>query len=123
MFRGLALLINHIFINAARHVKNVNSAGARKIRRNILSLQQTLRGIVPSSSDGMLARAMEYWDLFQQGPKGMLQNISRTRPQFSFEDYNAMLQLQCAAKEHGDADLNSHLIDLHALAMEVEGWE
>lgn len=120
MFRGLALLINHIFIHAARQIKNVNAAGARKLRRNILSLQQTLRGIIPSSKEGMLARATEYWDLFERGPKEMLRNISTTRPQFTFDDYNAMLTLQCAGNE---SDLNSYLIDLHALSMEVDGWE
>lgn len=123
MFRGLAQLINHIFIHAARQIKHVNAAGARKLRRNIISLQQTLRGIIPSSAEGMLARATEYWELFDRGPKEMLRNISTSRPAFSFDDYNAMLALQCAASEGGDTDLNSHLIDLHALAMEVTGWD
>lgn len=48
----------------------------------------------------------------------MLKSISRDKPLFSFDDYNAMLALQC-----GDEDVNAHLIDLHAVAMEVEEWQ
>ncbi|GMK54564.1 hypothetical protein CspeluHIS016_0111500 [Cutaneotrichosporon spelunceum] len=126
MFRGLALLIDHVFIHAARQVKRVNAAGARKLRRNILSLQQTLRGIVSlgHEHEGMLSHAIEYWDLFEKGPKRMLESIRTRKPAFSFEDYKAMLELQCRAegKDGGD-DVNAYLIDLHALAMSVEGWD
>jgi hypothetical protein len=43
---------------------------------------------------------------------------------FSFDDYNAMLALQCKKDEHESSELNAYLIDLHAVAMEVEveGW-
>lgn len=126
MFRGLALLIDHVFIHAARQVKRVNAAGARKLRRNILSLQQTLRGIVSTGHEheGMLSHAIEYWELFGKGPKRMLESIRTRKPAFSFEDYNAMLELQCRAEsKDGEDDLNAYLIDLHALAMCVEGWD
>ncbi|BEI80172.1 hypothetical protein CcaverHIS002_0107010 [Cutaneotrichosporon cavernicola] len=126
MFRGLALLIDHVFVHAARQVKRVNAAGARKLRRNILSLQQTLRGIVSlgHEQEGMLSHAIEYWDLFEKGPKRMLESIRTRKPAFSFEDYNAMLELQCRAdSKNGGDDLNAYLIDLHALAMSVEGWD
>lgn len=37
---------------------------------------------------------------------------------FSFEEYKTMLELQCQTSEA--SELNSHLIELHAL---FEGWE
>jgi exocyst complex component 4 len=39
---------------------------------------------------------------------------------FSFDDYKVMLELQC---KESSSELNSYLIDLHALAMSIEGWE
>ncbi|KAL1410158.1 exocyst subunit [Vanrija albida] len=124
IFRGLAALIDHVYVHAARDIKVVNSAGVRKIRRNILSLQQTLRGIIASEPEGMLLRATEYWDLFEKGPTKTLKSIRQTDPLFSFDDYNAMLTLQC--KTDADEtlpDLNEYLIDLHALAMSIPGWD
>lgn len=116
MFKGLGNLIDNIFIQSARQLKHINGAGARKIRRNILSLQQTLRGI---NTTDVVLKSIEYWDLYELGPKQMLESIGG-KPDFGFDDYNAMLSLQC--QENG-LDLNSHLIDLHALAMNIEDWE
>lgn len=48
-----------------------------------------------------------------------LKNINGTPP-YAFEDYNTMLKLQC--KSNTD-ELNTYLIDLHALSMDVEGWD
>lgn len=124
IFRGLAALIDHVYVHAARDIKVVNSAGVRKIRRNILSLQQTLRGIIVSEPEGMLLRATEYWDLFERGPTKTLKSIHTTDPLFSFDDYNAMLTLQCKTdSDETLPDLNEYLIDLHALAMSIPGWD
>lgn len=55
----------------------------------------------------------------------MLDELRTTGPRFSFEDYNTMLNLQCKTdqSEASSAVLNSHLIDLHALSMSIEGWD
>lgn len=47
------------------------------------------------------------------------------KPPFGFEDYNTMLSLICKTDLSGTAssELNTHLIDLHALAMSIDGWE
>jgi exocyst complex component 4 len=47
------------------------------------------------------------------------------KPPFSFEDYNTMLNLICKTdmSEAASSDLNTYLIDLHALAMSIDGWE
>jgi exocyst complex component 4 len=69
MFRGLATLIDFLFVNAARDIKLINEAGVHKIQRNILSLQQTLRGIIAADAEGMLLRATEFWAMYEPGPK------------------------------------------------------
>ena len=66
--RGLSYLTEHMFIASARHIKVINPAGVDKMKRNILSLQQCLRGLSKSQND-VLARAMTYWDLYAAGPK------------------------------------------------------
>ncbi|WVQ83526.1 hypothetical protein IAT38_005667 [Cryptococcus sp. DSM 104549] len=128
IFRGLGQLGDYCFITlASKHMKVVNAAGVRKIKRNILSLQQTLRGIAPASGEGVLARAVAYWDLFERGPKEMLEDLKNMegKPPYSFEDYNAMLNLQFKLNKDDapSSELNTYLIDLHALSMSIEGWE
>jgi exocyst complex component 4 len=58
-----------MFIHAARNIKMVNLAGVKKIKRNVVSLQQSLRGIAKASDEGILARAVAYWDMYERGPK------------------------------------------------------
>jgi exocyst complex component 4 len=44
---------------------------------------------------------------------------------YTFDDYNTMLNFQCKT-DKGDApssELNTYLIDLHALSMSIDGWE
>lgn len=124
MFRGLAALIDYLFVNAARTLKVINAAGVHKIRRNILALQQTLRGIITIDAEGMLLKSTEFWGLYEAGPRRMLAGISTRNPMFSFDDYNAMLGLQCRTEPGEESsELNAYLIDLHALSMEVEDWE
>ncbi|ORY27686.1 Sec8 exocyst complex component-specific domain-domain-containing protein [Naematelia encephala] len=125
ILRGLGHLVDHLFITSARSIKMVNLAGVQKIKRNILSLQQTLRGLSRGHDDGVLTRSMAYWDMYERGPKNMLETIRTTKPMFSFEDYNTMLNLQCKVdqSEAPSSELNTYLIDLHALSMSIEGWE
>lgn len=55
----------------------------------------------------------------------MLEELKSGRPMFTFEDYNTMLNLQCkeSASDQPSSELNTYLIDLHALSMSIEGWE
>jgi exocyst complex component 4 len=71
LFRGLGQLVDHMFIHSARSIQMVNPAGVHKIKRDIMSLQEVLRGInLPSASDeGVLTRAIAYWDMYELGPK------------------------------------------------------
>jgi exocyst complex component 4 len=47
----------------------VNAFGVKKIKRNIMSMQQTLRGMVKGTTDNVLSRSLGYWDLYEEGPK------------------------------------------------------
>lgn len=55
----------------------------------------------------------------------MLEGLREGKPLFAFDDYNTMLNLQCKVDgvEGKSAELNTYLIDLHALSMSIEGWE
>ncbi|WRT65409.1 uncharacterized protein IL334_002352 [Kwoniella shivajii] len=125
VFRGLGQLVDQVFITSSKFIKMVNPAGVRKIKRDILALQQTLRGIAPAAKEGQLNKAIEYWELYHKGPKEMLEELRTSKPIFSFEDYNTMLNLQCKADQDDgpSSELNTYLIDLHALSMSIEGWE
>ncbi|KAL7419839.1 exocyst subunit [Cryptotrichosporon argae] len=123
IFRGLGKLVDHIFIHGARGIKMVNLAGINKIKRNIWSVQQLLRSLV--ARPDALDRSFAYWDLYAQGPRAMLDGLREGAPAFAFEDYNIMLNLQCKT-DQADApssELNTYLIDLHALSMSIEGWD
>jgi hypothetical protein len=69
LFRGTSHLVDHLFVHSARSLKLVNPAGVRKIRRNMLALQQSLRSIHHSSSDGVLRISHQYWEMYEQNPK------------------------------------------------------
>ena len=55
----------------------------------------------------------------------MLEALHEGKPMFTFEDYNTMLNLQSKTRQSDgpSSELNSYLIDLHALSMSIEGWE
>ena len=124
-----------MFVSSARSLKVINAAGVAKIQRNMLALQQTMRSINQSPADGVLHLSSVYWDMYNQDPKvsclgkcqadgqDILENLrTMTKPPFSFEDYNTMLNLICKTDTlsspdtlPSSSDLNTYLIDLHAL--------
>lgn len=130
-----------MFVHSARHIKLVNSSGVRKIRRNMLALQQSLRGINQSQQgEGVLNLSSVYWDMYERDPKASLrrdrqchtdhiqdiiETLRTSKPLFTFEDYSTMLNLICKSDmtEVSSSELNTLLIDLHALSMSMDGWE
>lgn len=58
-----------MFVHTARYIKLINSAGVRKVRRNMLAIQQSLRGISQSQQEGVLQLSNIYWDMYDQNPK------------------------------------------------------
>lgn len=61
--------MDDLLIYHARHIRLVNSLGMRKIRRNMLALQQCVKTIVHDTRDGELFRAKEYYSLFSHSPQ------------------------------------------------------
>ena len=55
----------------------------------------------------------------------MLEELKTGKPLFTFDEYNTMLNLQCktSVSEPPSSELNTYLIDLHALSMSIDGWE
>jgi len=143
LFEGLGSLMDQLLVSGARYINLMNSHGVDRIMRNLLALEQNLKTMTGDEArDADLSRARRYWAMFAGGPKEMLERAKNGPPQFSFDDYKAMLTLQCGVeqlKENArsaapapdsarssmteNADrraYNEYLIDLHALA--IEDW-
>lgn len=138
IFKGLGWLADASLIRFAKYVRHVTPFGIHKVFRNIATLQQALRSILEVETDDVeLERSQAYWTLFEQGPKEMLDDIQAGKRQFTFDEYNHMLDLQCgmagankAQQGHSTAPLsatdasttryNEFLIDLHSMALDSE---
>ncbi|KAG8832176.1 hypothetical protein FRC17_001816 [Serendipita sp. 399] len=126
VFEGLGTLMEHLLISNARHIRFANAVGIKKIMRNMLAMQQNMKTITNVSQDADFERAKVYYGLFSLTPREMLATIRR-KPQFTLEEYKAMLNFQCgvdqAAGEKGalnatDRNYHSYVTELHALAIE-----
>ncbi|GAW04404.1 sec8 exocyst complex component specific domain-containing protein [Lentinula edodes] len=93
IFSGLGQLMEHTLINGARFLRRPNVYGIRKILRNILALQQSVKTITVNSNENF-DRAKRYFSLFFLSPTDMLNGIQQHQ-EFSFDDYQTMLALQC----------------------------
>ncbi|KZT53789.1 hypothetical protein CALCODRAFT_439643 [Calocera cornea HHB12733] len=143
LFEGLGSLMDQLLVSGARYINLMNDHGVERIMRNLLALEQNLKTMTGDEArDADLSRARRYWAMFGGGPKEMLERAKNGPRQFSFDEYKAMLTLQCGVeqlKENGrsagpgpdsarssmaeNADrraYNEYLIDLHALA--IEDW-
>ncbi|KAF5385527.1 hypothetical protein D9757_005437 [Collybiopsis confluens] len=128
IFSGLGQLMEHVLIQSSRYLRRPNIYGIRKILRNILALQQSVKTITVNSNESF-DRAKRYFSLFFLSPTDMLQGIQK-RQEFSFDDYQTMLALQCGvdpnptdprqsmASQATDRNYSMYVIDLHGLEIE-----
>ncbi|KIK70793.1 hypothetical protein GYMLUDRAFT_32854 [Collybiopsis luxurians FD-317 M1] len=128
IFSGLGQLMEHVLIHGARYLRRPNVYGIRKILRNILALQQSVKTITVNSNENF-DRAKRYFSLFFLSPTDMLEGI-KDRQEFSFDDYQTMLALQCGvdpnptdprqsmASQAADRNYSMYVIDLHGLEIE-----
>ncbi|KAJ3969790.1 Sec8 exocyst complex component-specific domain-containing protein [Lentinula raphanica] len=128
IFSGLGQLMEHVLINSARYLRRPNIYGIRKILRNILALQQSVKTITVNSNENF-DRAKRYFSLFFLSPTDMLDGIKRHQ-EFTFDDYQTMLALQCGvdpnpsdprqsmASQATDRNYSMYVIDLHGLELE-----
>lgn len=118
--------MEHLLITGARQLRTPNAFGIRKIMRNILALQQSIKTLTDDQQDSEFERVKLYYSLFFISPQEMLDGI-RKRPSFSFDEYQTMLSLQCGVDpaKGNDGDVNAvdrnyslYVIDLHGLEMD-----
>lgn len=126
LFAGLGNLMEHLLITGARQLRIPNAFGIRKIMRNTLALQQSIKTLTNDQQDSEFERVKLYYSLFFISPQEMLDGI-RERQSFSFDEYQTMLKLQCgvdpARGKDGDVKAADHnyglyVIDLHGLEMD-----
>ncbi|KAF8167728.1 exocyst complex component sec8 [Crassisporium funariophilum] len=126
LFAGLGHLMEHMLISQACQLRLPNAFGIKKILRNILALQQGIKTLISDSQDSEFERAKRYYSLFFISPQEMLDGI-RKRQTFTFDEYQAMLNLQCgvdssqgsdAAGKATDRNYSLYVIDLHGLEMD-----
>ncbi|KAG2154660.1 Sec8 exocyst complex component-specific domain-containing protein [Suillus clintonianus] len=126
VFAGLEHLIEHLLISNARHVRMANGFGVRKIIRNALALQQSVRTIGDDQQHAEFERAKSYYSLFFLTPQGLLDSI-RQNQNFTFDEYKTILNLQCGVDQSigeagvakaADRNYSTFLIDLHGLELE-----
>jgi len=126
IFVGLGHLMENMLISNARHLRLVNNFGIKKITRNMLALQQSIKSITNEPRKTEFERAKRYYSLFFMSPSDMLSSIREKRV-FSFDEYQTMLNIQCGVnRAEGDAGVakatdrnyNMYVIDLHGLELE-----
>ncbi|CAG8497625.1 8122_t:CDS:10, partial [Funneliformis caledonium] len=93
VFEGLDALMEHLLVNNAVFIRNLNTNGVMKMTRNILALQQNLKNIVETPGEISLERARRYYEMFNMGPVNMLTQIKEQGAIFSFEEYKIMLEI------------------------------
>ncbi|KAH7930548.1 exocyst complex component sec8 [Leucogyrophana mollusca] len=126
IFMGLEHLMEHLLISNARHIRLANAYGIKKIIRNILALQQSIKTIGDGQGHAQFERAKNYYSLFFLSPQGLLETI-RQNQVYTFDEYKIMLNLQCgvdhtqgeaAAAQAVDRNYSMYTIELHGLELE-----
>ncbi|KAK2461622.1 hypothetical protein APHAL10511_006085 [Amanita phalloides] len=128
VFVGLSYFMEQLIIRDARLLRLPNAHGIRKVLRNILALQQSAKTWTNQQKSHIFEHAKQYYSLFFISPQAMLDGI-RQKQNFSFDEYQAMLDLQCGVvptSESGvqkatDRNYSVYVIDLHGLEMEKTG--
>jgi exocyst complex component 4 len=127
--------MEYMLVVNAKHLRRPTAFGIKKVFRNILALQQVLKTLTDDEQESEFEHAKEYFSLFfitpqvgihllsrfpaDYGTQEMLDSI-RNKQSFTFEDYRAMLNLQCGADQGEAIDRNysMYLLDLQALDIE-----
>ncbi len=61
--------MQHMLITSARHLRHPNTFGIKKILRNILALQQSVKALTEDTEDAEFEHAKEYFSLFFISPQ------------------------------------------------------
>src|ERR1700750_1658661 len=68
-FMGLSNLMEQLLIAGARHLRLPTPFGIKKIMRNILALQQSIKALPNDQKNTELDRAKRYYSLFNVSPQ------------------------------------------------------
>lgn len=146
VFEGLEMLMEQILVSESRYIRFANIYGIRKILRNVLALRQNIKTMSSWSPNTEFKRTREFYGLFSLGPQvrfsalgkcllltqvlqALLENV-RQEKRFAFEEYQAMLNLQCGVDQApgqagpaqtNDRDYAMYIIELQALELEQTG--
>ncbi|PPQ62982.1 hypothetical protein CVT24_006088, partial [Panaeolus cyanescens] len=69
LFSGLGQLMEQLLIHNGRLLRIPNSFGVKKIMRNILALQQSIKTLTDDSQDSEFERAKTYYSLYFISPQ------------------------------------------------------
>jgi exocyst complex component 4 len=121
LFVGLDSLADTVLVSSGRFVRSISDSGLRKIERNIAAIQQALRNMLSGGSRIVLSNCRRYWQLYNIGPQvgrrkdtgttasvciilptadfaspqALINLIQERGPEYTFDEYNHMLTLQC----------------------------
>lgn len=69
LFAGLGQVMEYTLIKNARHLHSPNSFGIKKILRNVLALQQSIKTLADDQEDTEFNRVKRYYSLFFVSPQ------------------------------------------------------
>ena len=67
-FEGIGQLLEHLLISEAKRIRLANANGVRKMIRNILALQQSIKTLTSDTRGADFDRAKKYYTLFFKTP-------------------------------------------------------
>lgn len=126
VFTGLGHLMEQVLISNARLLRLPNDYGIKKMMRNMLALQQSIKTLTNDQQNTEFERAKQYYSLYYLTPQEMLGRI-RERQLFTFDEYRIMLGFQCgvnpaegdvSAANATDRKYNMYVIELHGLVID-----
>ncbi|KAI2623366.1 Sec8 exocyst complex component-specific domain-containing protein [Hypoxylon sp. NC1633] len=134
---GLGLLINTYLVSNALATQPMNMRGCERMQLNILVLQQNLKNIEAGVD---LARAANYFSLFQDGPDQIVNKAKRSRERetegsdavpdserFTYDELKALIELcyseQLADPERGVAAAAKRQMGEKVLALSEHMWQ
>lgn len=135
-----------LVISNVRCLRGVTPIGIRKILRHMLALQQSIKSLSNNEKNTEFERAKQYYSLFFISPeviftttfngevshsyvKDMLDGV-RKKALFTYDEYQAMLDLQCDVKQADgetgatktrDHKYSMYMIELQGLELERAG--
>ncbi|KAI1867899.1 uncharacterized protein JN550_006706 [Neoarthrinium moseri] len=132
MRTGLSLLINSYLVSNALQTQPMNASGCQRMKLNILVLQQNLKNIEAGVD---LARAANYYDLFEAGPDGIVERAKADKDReavpeaerFTYDELRALVELcyseQLANPERGIAAAAKRQMGEKTLALSEYMWQ